>query len=300
MPVPNALSLGMRLPGRRQECGSLLELGWLSRQLRLSQPVAEATDVIAVAQIIGTVHRGRDFDGCWNPLDPKLAKKISEIESANPVGLDEPIEVIRLDRAYFVVDGHKRVSLARRSGREFLDATIRRLPSPYELSPDVEADTIMRTAREGEFRRHSGMADAVPDARFALTELEDYGELLESVRSHAYALAERNQRFVARAEAAADWHRSIYLPTVAEARGIIGDLLRSCTDADAFLMIHRQRLAFWGTECDSAECAAAQVLTRRRLDARTRTPLSRVRGRAGSRRTEGPLLLPLADLDEDA
>lgn len=290
----------MRLPGARHECGPLLELGWISRQLHLPQPTAEESDTIAVAQIIGTVNRGRDFDGCWNPLDRRLAKRISEIEAANPVGIDEPIDVIRVDRAYFVVDGHKRVSIARRSGREFLDASIRRLPTPYELSPDVEADTILRTAREGEFRRHSGIADAVPDARFALTDPDDYGELLQSVRSHAYALAEREQRFVPRVEAAADWYRSAYEPTLTEARTTVGDLLRTCTDADVFMLIHRQRLAHWGTECDAPECASAQVLIRRRIEARGRSPVARILARDPSHGADpSSLLLPLTDRDGD-
>lgn len=288
----------MRLPGsNQQDCGSLLELGWVTRQLRLSHPTDGGTETIAVSQIVGTVNRGRDFDGCWQPVEPRLARRLDEIAAANPVGMDEPIDVIRVDRAYFVVDGNKRVALARRTGREFLDARVSRLRTPYEVTADVDRDAILRTAREGEFRRHSGMAEAVPDARFALTETDDYGELLESVQAHAYVLAEREQRFVPRAEAAADWYRSIYLPTVAEGREVIGDLIDPCSDADAFLLIHRQRLAYWGTECDAPGCATEKLSLPPTPKEGPLPRLSRILGRRAAPSTDGPRILPLAHDD---
>lgn len=293
-PVAVAYRPSMRLLGTHRGCSPLLELGWVTRQLRLSQPVDDGTETVAVSQIVGSVNRGRDFDSCWQPLEPRLARRIQEIEAANPAGIDEPIEAVRVDRAYFVVDGHKRVSLARKTGREFIDARVSHLRTPYELTADVDREAIARTAREGEFRRHSGMAEAVPDARFALTEIDDYGELLESVRSHAYTMAEQDQRWVPPGEAAADWYRSVYLPTVAEGRAAVGDLIRPCSDADAFLLIHRQRLAYWGTECDAPGCATERLV----MTSPERGPLprlSRTLGRRGAAAPDGPPILPLAD-----
>jgi hypothetical protein len=286
----------MRLPGIREDCGALLELSWVTRQLRLSQPIDDGSETIPVAQIVGSVNRGRDFDGCWQPLQPRLARQMTEIEQANPVGMDEPIDVIRVDRAFFVVDGHKRVALARRTGREFLDARVSRLHTPYELTADVDRDAIVRTAREAEFRRHSGMAEAVPEARFALTEIDDYGELLEAVQSHAYAMTEHEQRFVPPAEAAADWYRSAYLPTVTEGRNMVGELIRPCSDADAYLLIHRQRLAYWGTECDAPGCAAEKLSAAPPPEG----PLPRLSRilRRRSPDAAAPRLLPLAGQDE--
>jgi hypothetical protein len=286
----------MRLPGARHDCGPLLELGWVSRQLRLSQPIGEGVETVPVASIIGTVNRGRDFDGCWHPSEPRLATRIDEIAAATPAGIDEPIEAVRVGRAYFVVDGHKRVALAKRTGREFLDARVSRLPSPYELSPQTETVAILRTAREGEFRRHSGLGAAVPEARFALTEIDDYGELFESVQAHALGMVEALGRLPSREEIGADWYRSAYLPTVDRAREQLGDLLVPCTDADIFLLMHRQRLAAWGGECDAPECLPEQVRLRKRLEARRRGRLARLLPR-GDPKDPAPLL-PLREETE--
>ena len=215
--------------------------------------------------------------------------------SAECEALDEPIEVVSVDRAYFVVDGHKRVALAWRSGREFIDAIVSRVPSPYELLPGVEETAILRTAREGEFRRHSALAEAVPDARFALTDLEDYGELFGALRLHALETSERAGRLVPPAEAAADWYASVYLPTVANARESVGGLLDTCTDADIFLAMRRQQVAAWGTACGAEMCSAEQLLTRRRLAARGRSAIGRVLDRGRS--TPPPMLLPLTEGD---
>ena len=97
----------------------MLELGLIQRQLRLGPPVFGGVETIPVAQIVGTTSRARDFDGCFRPLRPVLRKRIEEIQEAGPPAMDEAIEAVRVDRAYFVSDGHKRVAIARVTGREY-------------------------------------------------------------------------------------------------------------------------------------------------------------------------------------
>ena len=286
----------MRLPGTPHECGPLLELGWLTRQLHLGAPVPEGTETIAVSNVIGTVERGRDFDACWHPLHPRLRKLIDDIEHAAPSGLDEPIDVVRLDHAYFVRDGHKRVALARRTGREFIDAQISRIPTPFALTPHIDEEAVLRTARETEFRRHGGLLEALPEVRFVLTEIDGYGELFAAVREHAFELAERAERVLPWPEVARDWYEHVYRPTVESTRASVGDVIDSCSDADVFLAIHRQRLAWWGSECDDIECAAQQLLASRQLEAaRNRSIIDAVLRRDATREAAAPPILPLSD-----
>ena len=289
----------MRLPGSDHRCGPLLELGHVQRRLHLGAPIVEGTATIAVACIIGTASRAQDFDACFHPLRPALEGPIADIERSGDGTLDKAIDVVRVDRAYFVADGHKRVAIARRSGREFIDAHVSHMPTPYEVTGDIEGDAIERTAREGEFRRHSGLAEGVPGMRFALTDIGDYGELFESVRLHSLEASIEAGRLLPAPEAAAGWYESVYLPGIALTRETVGDLLGSCTDADVFLAFHRQARGYWGTECDAAECAADQVLaSTRRAAARDRSPIGLVMGLAGRRQAPAPMLLPLAEPDE--
>jgi hypothetical protein len=293
----------VRLPGFDHDCGPLLDLEHIRRQLHLGPPVTEGTSTIPVAQIIGTVGRPHDFDGCFQPTHAALRKRLDDIEESQPSSLDEAIDVVRVDRAYFVADGHKRVALARRAGREFIDARITFLPSPYAFDTDTELETIERTAREGEFRRHSGMGAAHPSCRFALTDIDGYGELLIAVQSYAFDRVLALGRPLTAAESAHLWYEDKYLPTVARGREAAGDLIASMSDADIFLALHRQERAAWGSECGDPECIPDMLLAERRRTAHAaQSPIDRVLKRnrpdAG---TQGPLLLPARDeLDEDA
>jgi hypothetical protein len=291
----------MRLPGTDADCGPLLELGLIQRQLRLGAPVEEGIDTIAVANIVGTVSRARDFDGCFRPLRPALKKRIEEIEAAGPPAMDEPIEVVRIDRAYFVADGHKRVAIARQTGREFIDAHVSHCPSPYALTAEVEADAIERTAREAEFRRHSGLAESVPTARFALTDVSGYGELLMAVQSYAFDRVLATGQPLSAGEAGRLWYEEKYLPAVASGREAVGDLLDGCTDADVFLMLHRHERSSWGSTCDDPECIPDMLLAEQRRNAAAeRSPIDRLLGREPRTRSSPALILPLAGGDDEA
>ena len=285
----------MRLPGTEPDCGPLLELGHIRRQLHLGPPTFEGVDTITVAQIIGTVGRARDFDGCWRPIHAALRKRIDDIVDENPSSLDEPIEVVRVDRGYFVADGHKRVAIARRDGREFIDARVSHMASPYALTPEVEEAAIERTARESEFRRHSGLADGVPHARFALSDVTRYGELLMAVQSYSYDRVIALGQALSPAEAARLWYEEKYMPTVTMGQEAVGGLLEAITEADVFLALHRQERAAWGGECGDPECVADMLLAeQRRIAARTRSPLDRLLNRDPEPKNAPALLLPLA------
>ena len=285
----------MRLFPTDPDCGPLLELGQIQRQLRLDPPVHEGQDTIAVADIIGTVGRARDFDGCFRPIHAALRKRIDEIEAADPATLDEPIEVVRVDRAYFVSDGHKRVAIARRTGREFIDALVTHMPSPYVLTARVETDAIERTAREGELRRHSGLAAGVADARFPLTDITAYGELMVAVQSYSYDRVIALGRALAPGEAARLWYEEKYLPTIEAGRQAAAGLIASMTDADIFLALHRQERADWGGECGEADCVADMLLAeQRRIAAASRSALDRILNRQPPPANAPALVLPMA------
>ena len=95
------------------------------------------------------------FDLCFRLRQPTLAHRIDQV-SRNETALDEMIDVYRVDNAYFVFDGHKRVSIAKAQGREFMDARISHAPTPYRFDPDVDPVAIERTAAEQRFRKETG------------------------------------------------------------------------------------------------------------------------------------------------
>ena len=94
------------------------------------------------------------------------------------------------------------------------------------------------------------------------------------------------------------WYDEKYLPTVAQGRDIVGDLLESCTDTDLFLLVHRHERGAWGSVCGEPECIADMLLAeQRRAALEERSTLDRVLGRTPKPKTKGEpaLLLPLMD-----
>lgn len=255
-------------------------------------PQTEGEETIAVADIIGTVGRAADFDGCFRPREAHLASRIHQIALAHPDGLNEPIDVIRIDRAYFVVDGHKRVSLAHEQGREFIDARVSGAPSHYQLVPGVAPEAIALTGLEERLREATGLMQAVPSARFAMSEPEGYAELQEAIEAYGYELSHRLGRLLPRDEAAALWYECVYRPTIAAAdRSRMPALLRCATEADLFMSLHRQSRELWGRECrvaqDEADHLVGKILESAPSDA---SVIGRLVQRA--RRRRAPEVLP--------
>ncbi len=80
---------------------------------------------VRVDRIVGTVGRVADmkedfqFKGIFSK---ERARKVSRLMERGELG--EAISVYELDGKYFVLDGHHRVSAAKRLGQEYLDADI--------------------------------------------------------------------------------------------------------------------------------------------------------------------------------
>ena len=81
--------------------------------------------VVEVDQIVGSVGRWRDFDRSFLPTRASIGGKWKRIDRAFQRGEDlPPVELYKLEEAYFVVDGHHRVSVARFHDVPTVEATV--------------------------------------------------------------------------------------------------------------------------------------------------------------------------------
>src|ERR671914_221657 len=72
------------------------------------------TRVVEVDQIVGSVGRWRDFDRSFLPARASVGDRWKRIDRAFQRDEDlPPVELYEIGEAYFVVDGHHRVSVAR-------------------------------------------------------------------------------------------------------------------------------------------------------------------------------------------
>src|ERR671910_3690506 len=83
------------------------------------------TRVVEVDQIVGSVGRWRDFDRSFLPARTSIGERWKRIDRAFQRGEDlPPVELYEVGEAYFVVDGHHRVSVARYHEVPTVEATV--------------------------------------------------------------------------------------------------------------------------------------------------------------------------------
>jgi hypothetical protein len=223
---------------RSSDCGSLLEFEEVRRRLQLGTRVDVGVQEIPIDQIIGSMGRAHEFDGCFRPRTRRLRKVLVQIQAAKPNAADTAILVYQVDHAYFVVDGHKRLALAVEEGREVIDAEVGRFASRFHVAGGTTAEEIRTTAREDRFRQVTGLDLALPDVRFPLGDVDGYLDLEESVKAHAYDFSNQEGRLVPPAEAARHWYEHVYRAAVGIALDSgIARLLSTSTEPELFLMI---------------------------------------------------------------
>jgi hypothetical protein len=219
-----------------RSCGQLLELGDVRERLGLARESHGGLHPIPVDHIVGTVDRCCDFDRCFHAQRPDLQTRVAAVQRAFPDGAFPPIDVVQIDRAYFVVDGHKRVAAARRLGVATIDANVARVPSPVALDGAIGRADIPRLEAEDRFLAETGLRGVRLECRSPA----GYAELAEVVKAHGYDLMRAEGRLLPAAETAEHWYAQDLVPTLREA-GDIAELLACCPAGDLYLALHRRR-----------------------------------------------------------
>lgn len=228
------------LPPRPHHADGLLDFEEVRRRLRLGTRIPVGRREIAIEEIVGSVNRAHDFDASFRPRDRRLHKLLHQVEVLAPEHLDRPIQVVQVDRAFFVEDGHKRLAIAVAQGRRFIDADVDRYETRFQVDGATTPDALKATHAELRFREATALDRGVPEARFPLTEAVGYLELEESVKAHAFDLSHQRGILVDRADAASHWFETVFEPVVALARETHAAVcLGSCTDGDLFLLFRR-------------------------------------------------------------
>ena len=224
---------------RGRDCGDLLSFEDVRRRLNLGTRLPVGRREVRVADIIGSVGRVHDFDGCFRPKTKGLRTAVRE-RAADPSVIDKPITLIQVDHGYFVEDGHKRLSLVIAAGRTEVDADVDRFETELHVGPGATMASIRASARELRFRKVTGLAAAYPRKRFALSDPDGYLELEESVKAHTLDLSHDEGRLLSPEEGARHWYETVFKPVldIVEKAGSFR-LLESTTDADRFLLFRR-------------------------------------------------------------
>lgn len=126
-----ARRLWARLTGKKNSLGDLVQSGPNAER----RPALGAGVVtVALSKIVGSEGRVRDFDNAFLPLNDHTRDRWIGIAVARRDGAAlPPVELIQVGEAYYVRDGHHRISVARASGQTDIEARI-----AYALTSPVQ------------------------------------------------------------------------------------------------------------------------------------------------------------------
>ncbi len=80
---------------------------------------------VAIRDIVGTTARSTDFDGKFLPVQEHTLFRWRSVLKAAYRGIPlPPVELMKVNDQYFVVDGHHRISVARLRGQKYIEAHV--------------------------------------------------------------------------------------------------------------------------------------------------------------------------------
>jgi hypothetical protein len=231
-----------RLGRRNGHEPELLLLDEAERRLRPFERRYRGISPIPVAQVVGTDSRRADFDRDFLPRRSEIGGRWRTVEEAFPEGDFPPIVAYQLGDAYFVIDGHHRVAIARQRGMDMIDAEVTELVARWHLHADADVVELIHAEQQRIFMVESGLDEARPTVCINFSRPAGYIELLENVQIHGYHLMRAAGRVLEPAVIAADWYERIYVPAQEWiGREGLGERDPHATDGDLFLWLYRTR-----------------------------------------------------------
>jgi hypothetical protein len=238
--------LSAAVRGADSSSEELPSLDEVQRRLRLFDQRYVGIQPIPVAAVVGTVDRRPEFVRGFLPKDIDTRARWREIEQAFPLSDFPPIVVYKVGDAYFVVDGHHRVGVAKQRQIEYIDAEVTELESRVPLDPKMDIAEVIHREQQMIFMDESGLGRSRPKAEIEFTRTLGYVELLDLVKVFGYHLMQERGRALDAPEVAAAWYDDVYGPTIEVFRqeGVL-EAFPSATQADMFLWVYQRRQALF-------------------------------------------------------
>jgi len=265
-----------RLTGKSAD---LLRYEDVHQKLKAQSTAARVLKDIPLDGIVGSVGRCSDFTRGFLPRQDSDQERWTRVEMgmADLTGLP-PIEVYQIGQAYFVLDGHHRVSVARRFGATHIQAYVIEVHTKVPLSPEVQPDDLIVKAEYADFLERTNLDELRPEADLSVSVPGQYRALENHIEVHLHSISTGlgQKREIPYEETVTRWYDEVYLPVVQviRERGMLRDFPgRTETDLYLWLLEHRveleERLEWEIRPEEAAADLAAQFSPRpRRLVAR--------------------------------
>ena len=204
--------------GRREEL-ELLRFDDVKRSLRLRGQRNLGLQNIPLDKIVGTVGRYNDFTRTFLPKKTVNQERWTRVGALARGSLGfPPIEVYKVDEAYFVIDGNHRVSVARQMNMPTIEAYVTELPTSIEVDENTTSDELSLKGEQAEFLSQTRLDVLRPDSSIVLTESGLYPQILGHIEDHRYFMGLDLHHDVSWEDAVVSWYDNVYTPMVESVR----------------------------------------------------------------------------------
>jgi len=195
----NRLGIGRDVRGKSSEAKSFKERQQKEKAFDYRE---RGVRTVPLDRIVGSVGRYHDFDSKFRLKQHLPQERLEAVKRAMKQGKPmQPVDLYQLKNEYYVMDGNHRIAAAKELGYSDISARI------VELIPTEGSLENMLYRERAHFFDQTGLPYAIE-----LTELGQYGTLLDQISKHRAFLEQEKGEGISFEQVALDWYKTIYLP----------------------------------------------------------------------------------------
>ena len=194
---------------------TLLSYDEIKEKLHIGGPIYRGVQTVRLDQIAGSLNRYHEFDRVFLPASEKLSDRWQNVNRAfyQDISLP-PVVLYKVGQVYFVVDGHHRVSVARRQGQIDIDAEVRECATRVNITADIKPEDLEILEDKVQFLERTSLDTLIPEADIKLTIPDGFERMIEHIAVHHYFMGLDMQRDISEEEAVKHWYETVYMPVI--------------------------------------------------------------------------------------
>ena len=218
---------------------TLISYDEVREKLSIGGPIYRGVETVELKKITGSLNRYHEFDRAFLPKKDALSDPWQRVNRAFYKDISLPAIVLyKVGEVYFVVDGHHRVSVARKQGQLFIDAEVRECSTKVSITSDLRPEDLQILGQKVNFLERTRIDKLRPKANIKLNIPDGFLRMLEHVAVHRYFMGLDLKRDIPEEEAVTHWYDTVYLPIAEIIRK--GNILKDFpgkTEGDLYLWV---------------------------------------------------------------
>jgi hypothetical protein len=213
-------TIGKIIDGFQGKNSALLPLNEILRYIKIKNESYKGMQFVKINDIIGSEGRYNDFNKEFLPRKRILKTRWEKIDEAHYKDIIlPPVQLYKIGKVYFVRDGNHRVSVARRQGKEFIDAEVTEIKTDIEITPSMTISgliEIIMMREKKNFLEMTGLDKYRDVSMLNFTSTGRFDEILTHINGHQYFMGIEKNAAVTFHAAMISWYDNLFIQIVKE------------------------------------------------------------------------------------